>query len=65
MSDRPAKRDYAHLHLALARRALGLTVKLPDLDGPVPMFDDDNQAIEEAKARHPARPVRTVQSEVL
>jgi hypothetical protein len=49
MSDPVAKSDYARLHLALARRALGIPVEVPELDGPVAMFDDD-QAVEDAPA---------------
>ena len=65
MSDHLAKPDYVKVHLALARRALGLVVDVPDLDGPVAMLDADDQAIDDAKARHPARPIQNVQSDAL
>ena len=50
MTDPTAKRDYAAVHLALARRALGQDVDVPDLDGPVALFDDLDAAVD----RHPA-----------
>jgi hypothetical protein len=53
MSDHVAKRDFAALHIALARRALGQPVEVPEVDGPVPLFDDD-QALADAVDRHPS-----------
>jgi hypothetical protein len=50
MSDHVAKPDYARVHLALARRALGIPVEVPELD-------DDQAAqleLDDAVARHPA-----------
>jgi hypothetical protein len=54
--DREAKIDYALLHIALARRKLGLTVDLSAYDG-----DDDEPAtlfaldeLDDAVGRHPA-----------
>lgn len=62
MSDPVAKADFARLHLALARRALGIPGEVPELDGPVALFDDDGQAVAEAVARHPARQVADVEA---
>jgi hypothetical protein len=52
MSDHLAKPDYARVHLALARRALGIPVEVPELDGPVALFDE--QAVDDAAGRHPS-----------
>jgi hypothetical protein len=41
-------------------RRVAQDLELPEVDGPVPMFDHDDQALDEAKARHPARPVTNV-----
>jgi hypothetical protein len=60
ISDKPAKRDYAKLHLALARRSLGQAVEVPDLDGPLELFDDDLEGLEASVADHPARPIERV-----
>jgi hypothetical protein len=53
MSDAQAKRDFAALHIALARRALGIPVELPDVDGPIPLFDESDE-LDAAITRHPA-----------
>jgi hypothetical protein len=50
MSDHLAKPDYARVHLALARRALGTVVEVPEVD-------DDQAAqleLDAAIERHPA-----------
>jgi hypothetical protein len=44
MSDPIAKRDIAALHIAAGRRALGIPADIPELDGPVPLFDSDGDA---------------------
>lgn len=61
MSDQPAKKDFAKVHLALARRALGLVVDVPELD------DDqaDQLELDQAIARHPARPIENIRSDAL
>jgi hypothetical protein len=52
-----ARPDFAKLHIALIRRErFGMDVTLPEVDGPVALFDDDGQAVDDAIARHPARP---------
>lgn len=62
MSDRPAKKDFAHLHIALARWRLAH----PGQDAPDD-YDDQAQELEldAAKARHPARPIENVESDAL
>lgn len=53
-SDPVAKPDYAKLHIALIRRQhFGMDVEVPELDGPVALFDDD-QDLEDATGRHPS-----------
>jgi hypothetical protein len=63
MSDRVARDDYARVHLALARRALGIPAELPDLD------DDQAAALQleldAAAERHPARPVVNVKTDAV
>jgi hypothetical protein len=44
MSDPVAKRDLAALHIALGRRALGIPADIPELDGPIPLFDSDSDS---------------------
>lgn len=61
MSDPIARKDFARLHLALARRNLGIVVDVPDLD-------DDHAAqleLDQAIARHPARPIENIRSDAL
>jgi hypothetical protein len=48
MSDPVAKSDYARLHLALARRALGIPVEVPDVDDQA-----DEQQLDAAVDRQP------------
>jgi hypothetical protein len=56
-----AKPDYARVQIALIRRErFGQDVEVPDLDGPVELFDDDLEALEAAVADHPARGVTNV-----
>jgi hypothetical protein len=53
MSDQVAKKDFARLHIALARRALHINVEVPEVDGPVALFDDA-EGLAEAVDRHPS-----------
>jgi hypothetical protein len=53
-AERVAKADFARLHIALARRALGRPVDIPQIDGPVPMFDVDADELAESADRHPS-----------
>lgn len=67
MSERPAKTDYAAVQLAYARWKLNH----PDLEPEDEWFDpnqlelDLDADIDDAKARHPARPIQNVQSDAL
>jgi hypothetical protein len=64
VSDQPAKKDFAKVHLKLARWYLAHGGQEPDQ--PETLFDvAEDQAIDEAKARHPARPVTNVESDAL
>jgi len=56
MSDAVAKSDFAKLHLALARRALGIPVEVPELDGQRSMLDESD---EPAVVQRPAKDVDT------
>ena len=41
-ADRVAKPDFAKVQIALIRRLrFGQDVEIPEIDGPVPLFDDD------------------------
>ena len=57
MSDHAAKSDYAAVWMAYIRRQLAGD---HDTAPPAQLFDDNDQALEDAKARHPARPVQNV-----
>ena len=62
MSDHTAKPDYAHVWMAYIRRQLAGD---HDTAPPAQLVDDNDQALEAAKARHPARPVENVDSDAL
>ena len=64
MSDHTAKPDYAHVWMAYIRRQLAGDHDTP-LPEPVQLFDDNDQALEAAKARHPARPIENIDSDAL
>jgi hypothetical protein len=54
MTDPVAKRDFSKVQIALIRRQhFGADVEVPELDGPVPLFDDDDD-LADALNRHPA-----------
>lgn len=62
MTEQAAKSDYAQVWMAYIRRQLaGDHDTLP----PAQLFDDHDQALDEAKARHPARPVANVDSDAV
>jgi hypothetical protein len=52
MAERIAKPDYVAVHLALARWRLNHPGEEPPEDQPIALFDD--QAIDDARQRHPA-----------
>ena len=56
-----AKPDYARVQIALIRRErFGQNVEVPELDGPLELFDDDLEGLDAAVADHPARPIARV-----
>ena len=57
-----AKSDYAQVWMAYIRRQLAGD---HDTEAPAQLFDDNDQALDAAKARHPARPVQNVHNEAL
>ena len=59
MSEQTAKADYAEVWMRYIRRQLAGD---HDTAPPAQLFDDNDQALEDAKARHPARPVQNVQT---
>jgi hypothetical protein len=66
VSEQVAKSDYREVWMRYMRRQLAGDFEAELPDEPTKLFDDDDdQALEEAKARHPARPVQTVQSDAL